>query len=313
MLGGALKGFWKSSQRVAQGFWNVVDKVDTKGVGRKIGGWADRASTRWTATAANAGAGTALAPYSKGRAMWGAATAPFTRHPGLTKTAAITGAGAYGYASGEGTTGQRLERGLGFAAGVGLGATKTGRGLMKSIVNPKIAPSAATGMVPYSATGAGMSRAGAIMRGARGVGIGAGAGAMYGAINEDTTILGGVATGAGAALLGKGAVKGWARGHRIGMRTGAAAGGAVGMYAGGPVGMAIGAGIGGTVGGVARFARRYPTAAKYAAGTALVGGMSTAIVGSAAANAYAMHQQPRQTNYGADGDLALGLHALRHG
>ena len=334
MLGGMLKGFWKSSQKVAQGFWNTVDKVDGKAVSysaqrtwnrtKRVGRWADRKSSkmqdRWMGVgrAGNPNAGTAMAPYSRGRAMFGAATAPFARNPTATKAAAITGAGVYGYATGEGSTGQRIERGLGFAAGMGLGATQAGRKLAKSAFGfGKVKPSAATGMVPYSRTGATMSGFRYSLTSMHGLGVETAAGALYGAIDEETTILGGAASGAaiglGANVLTRGAMRGWAKGHRVGARTFAAGGGAIGLVAGGPVGMAVGAGIGGTIGGAARFARKYPTAAKYAAGTALVGGMSTAIVGSSAANAYEMHQRPRNTNYGADGDLALGLHALRHG
>jgi len=217
-------------------------------------------------------------------------------------------AGGYGYVSGEGSTGQRIERGLGFAAGAGLGLSKRFRGNVA-----KQFGTGARAMQRFGIGKGGAMMAGRAFGGLGGTARGAAVGAMYGALDEDTTILGGAAAGAGAVMLGKGAMRGWSKGHRLGVRTGAAAGGAVGAYAGGPVGMAIGAGLGGAAGGIARFARRFPRTAKGAGAAALVGGMSTAIVGGAAANAYAMHQQPRQTNYGADGDLALGLHAMRHG
>jgi len=77
--------------------------------------------------------------------------------------------------------------------------------------------------------------------------------------------------------------------------------------------MAVGAGLGGGVGGAIRMAKKYPRLAKYGGSAALVGAGSAAIIGGAGAEAYQMHQNPRDTNFGATGDLTLGLHNLRHG
>ena len=93
----------------------------------------------------------------------------------------------------------------------------------------------------------------------------------------------------------------------------AAAGGAAGGLMGGPVGMAVGAGIGATGAGAVKFARRNPRTAKWGGAALLTGAASAAIVGGAAAQAYGMHKSPRDTNFGATGDLTLGLHSLRHG
>lgn len=229
-------------------------------------------------------------------------------HPTAMMAGAGGAAGLYGYASGEGTTGQRLERGLGFATVIGLGMSPKFRGAVRKQYRTA---DRAIGMYGFKkGLGAVGSR---FISGSAGTARMAAVGGLYGALDSDTTILGGMAAGAGLGVLGKGAARGWGKGHRIGMRTGAAAGGAVGMYTGGPVGMAVGAGIGGAAGGAIRLARKYPKTAKATAFTGLVGGMSTMIVGGAAVNAYDMHQGPKQTNYGADGDLALGLHSLRHG
>jgi hypothetical protein len=248
-------------------------------------------------------------------------------HPKSLMAGAGVAAGAVGYMTGEGTTGQRLERGLGFATVAALGVNPKFRG---AAVKQFKTADRAIGMYGLKK---GLGAVGArAFGGIGGTGRMAAVGAMYGAFDDDTTILGGAAAGAGIGILGKGAMRAHGRyieknpvvRQMLGMssrvesklmtiRHGAAAGGAVGMVAGGPVGMVAGAGIGGAVGGIARFATKYPTASKYAAGTAFVGGASAAIVGGAAANAYSMHQRPSQTNFGADGDLALGLHSLRHG
>jgi len=236
-------------------------------------------------------------------------------------------AGAYGYATGDGTTGQRIERGLGFATATTLGMSKRFRGAVSKQWNTAYNVSERIGVT--ATVGAMGKRA---VKGMGGTGRMAAAGAIYGAFDEDTSIIGGAVAGAGIGILGKGAIKAQGRyieknigvrrmmGISTGpekswmtMRHGAAAGGAVGMIMGGPVGMVTGAGIGGMAGGIGRFAHKYPKTSMWAGGTALVGGMSTAMVAGAASNAQAMHRQLRDTNFGATGDLALGLHSLRHG
>ena len=272
-------------------------------------------------------AGAVFGPQNKYQTMWSDATAPFARNPVTTKLGIAGVAGAYGYTSGEGTTGQRVERALGFATMGGLGASSRFRGVVKHQL--KVGKKA-VGM--YGVKGGISSMTKRTLGGLGGTARMAGVGALYGAVDEDSTILGGAVTGAGIGILGKGLIKAqgryieknpsirdWMRlptrpeSRVMTIRHGAAAGGAIGGMMGGPVGMVAGAGVGGAAGGFARFARKHPGTAKAMGGTALIGGMSAMIVGGAAANAYSMHQRPRQTDFGADGDLALGLHALRHG
>jgi hypothetical protein len=71
----------------------------------------------------------------------------------------------------------------------------------------------------------------------------------------------------------------------------------------------VGGGIGG-IGRMYRGANRFGKGAMQAAGVlGLAGGIGAMQIGAATAEAVAAHQN----NFGATGDLALGLHSMRHG
>lgn len=227
-------------------------------------------------------------------------------NPGKVQLGMMGAAGAYGAATGDGL-GDSVERGLGFATVAGLAGSKGFRGDLR--YGSKLASDS---VKLFGVKKGGAMMAGAALGGARGIATGAGAGALYGAFDSDTSIIGGAAAGAAGVGLGRGAAKAWGSGAKFGARTGAAGGAAVGLYAGGPVGMAVGAGIGGSIGGIGRFAKKYPKTATVAGGTALFAGVNAMVLGGSAAQAYGMHQQRRDTDFGANGDLTLGLHHLRH-
>ena len=232
-------------------------------------------------------------------------------HPNTMYAGAVGAAGVAGYASSDGTVGQRLERGIGFATVAGLGLSSKFRG---AATKQWKTADKAVGMYGFKkGLGAMGKRA---VSGYGGTARMAAVGALYGAFDDDTSIIGGAVTGAGIGILGKGAARGIAAGKKIGMGTGAAAGGAIGGFMGGPVGMVGGAMTGGAIGGITAGYRRAGRAGKWgmrvaggAAAGAVFGG---AMIGSGVSNAYAMHQ-PGARNLGADGDLALGLHSMRHG
>jgi len=248
------------------------------------------------------------------------------RRPATTKLAIAGGAGAFGFATGDGDFGERLERGLGFAVGAGLAMNKKVQ--QGFIHQSKVFGRASS---KFGIVGGVQAMSARAFDGKRGIMMGMGLGAAYGAIDEDTSIMGGALAGGGLALLGKGAAAGVRKAninrninqtaHKFhlrsnlsqsrvfGGRTGAAAGGAIGLMTGGPVGMAVGAGAGAVAGRTIQFGMKHPLTGALM----MVGGAGTAVVGASVAEAISMHQRPRDTNFGADGDLALGLHSLRHG
>ena len=122
----------------------------------------------------------------------------FTRLQGAAqKTSAAVATAATGLRNGALATAP-------LAAGVGLGATKTGRGLVKGLFKGKVGAATtrgagftttagqAKGMVPYSSQASKLSGARVAMKGWRGTvagaGAGAGAGASAQAENTGTTI-----------------------------------------------------------------------------------------------------------------------------
>jgi hypothetical protein len=257
-------------------------------------------------------------------------------NPNVVKGSAMAGAGIYGYASSDEGGFEAVMRGAAFAGGAGLLGSKTFRAKMSKqskVIGRSIAMKGTKrtlGALGQRFIGQRGARR-AIAKGARTalgatgrgsvkafnmtyMGLGAAAGGVYGALDEDSTVFGGMLVGGFGAGITRGIVREAGRGM-YGKSLGAGIAGGLGYMAGGAPGFAlaapVGAGIGGAVGAVAKMGQKSPRLAKFIGGATLTGIGSGAILGFGAMQGLAAHT--RDYSLGADGNLALGLHANRHG
>ena len=261
---------------------------------------------------------------AKGTAAWQA----FKGSPGMQRSAIVGGAAALGYATSnsDASTGQRLGRAAAFGLLGGYGN--------RMARDPGVRAGVSEGLIGMGNKQykSGFKQIVTSLGGPQkwGIGHSIAAGAFYGALSSDTTVLGGATMGAAFDIGGRGLGRtfnqdsrnrisaGWKSAGPLGafkevslMKTGLYAGMISGAYnSGGSIlGTAGGALKGTAAGGAARFATSHPW---ITLGT-VVPGMQ--VTGAVAQGVNQMMQtgSPGFDTMNADGDLALALHKMRHG